>query len=129
MTCVALNPELFIGARERSGIAQEDLAARFKKLPEWESGEMQPTLKQVEAFARAIHVPVDYLSLSQPPERPIPIPDFRTLAEQVVARARTCWTRSISVRSGRLGIAISSGSPASRSWASLADPRSIWRRR
>jgi len=31
---------------------QEDLAARFKQLPEWESRETQPTLKQVEKFAR-----------------------------------------------------------------------------
>jgi len=86
MMRVPVNPELLHWARERSGIAQEDLAAKFKKLPEWESGEIQPTLKQLEAFAHATHVPVGYLFLSQPPEEPIPIPDFRTLAGQPVTR-------------------------------------------
>jgi Zn-dependent peptidase ImmA (M78 family)/transcriptional regulator with XRE-family HTH domain len=86
VTRVSVNPELLQWACERSGIAQDDLAARFKKLPEWESGETQPTLKQVEAFARAVHVPVGYLFLSQPPEEPVPIPDFRTFAGQAVTR-------------------------------------------
>ena len=86
MTRVPVNPELLQWACERSGIAWEYLAARFKKLPEWERGETQPTLKQVEAFARAVHVPVGYLFLTEPPEEPVPIPDFRTFAGQAVTR-------------------------------------------
>ena len=86
MTRVPVNPELLQWACERSGIAPEDLAAKFKKLPEWESGETQPTLKQVEAFARVVHVPVGYLFLTKPPEEPVPIPDFRTFAGQAVTR-------------------------------------------
>ena len=84
MTRVAVNPALIHWARERSGLAQEALAARFKKLPEWEAGETQPTLKQVEAFARTVHVPVGYLFLTEPPQEPVPIPDFRTLAGRAV---------------------------------------------
>ena len=87
MTRVPVNPELLQWACERSGIAQENLAAKFKKLPEWESGETQPTLKQVEAFAHAVHVPIGYLFLTEPPEEPVPIPDFRTFAGQAVTRA------------------------------------------
>ena len=86
MIRVHVNPELLHWASHRSGIAQEDLAAKFKKLPEWESGKTQPTLKQVEAFARAVHVPVGYLFLSQPPEESLPIPDFRTFTGQAVTR-------------------------------------------
>ena len=86
MTRVSVNPELFLWARERSGMAQEDLEARFRKLPDWESGEIQPTLKQVEAFARAVHLPVGYLFLSEPPEEQVPIPDYRTFAGQAVTR-------------------------------------------
>ena len=86
MTRVPVNPELLQWACERSGIDHEDLVAKFEKLPEWESGETQPTLKQLEAFARAVHVPVGYLFLSQPPEEPVPIPDFRTFAGQAVTR-------------------------------------------
>ncbi len=81
-----VNPELLRWARERAGIAQEDLTGKFKKLPEWESGDIQPSLRQVEAFARAVHVPVGYLFLSEPPKEAIPIPDFRTFAGHAVAR-------------------------------------------
>ncbi len=80
MIRVSVNPELLRWARKRAGIAQEDLAAKFKKLPEWESGDIQPTLRQMEAFARAVHAPVGYLFLSEPPEETVPVPDFRTFA-------------------------------------------------
>ena len=86
MIRVPVNPDLLRWARTRSGIAQEHLATRFKKLPEWEDGATQPTLKQVEAFARAVHVPVGYLFLTEPPEEAVPIPDFRTFATHELAR-------------------------------------------
>ena len=86
MTSVAVNTELLCWARERAGLAQDDLIGKFKKLPEWEAGKARPTLKQVEAFARAVHVPVGYLFLTEPPEEIVPIPDFRTFAGQKVMR-------------------------------------------
>ena len=86
MIRVPVNPELLRWARERSDLAQEDLAPKFKKLREWEDGETQPTLKQVEAFARAVHVPVGYLFLIEPPDESVPIPDFRTFAGEAVTR-------------------------------------------
>ncbi|TGG96205.1 MAG: hypothetical protein ERJ67_01370 [Aphanocapsa feldmannii 277cV] len=86
MIRVKINPELLHWARERSGIAQEVLAEKFKKLPDWEDGEAQPTLKQVEAFAHAVHVPVGYLFLTDPPQESIPISDFRTIAGKAVRR-------------------------------------------
>lgn len=84
MTRVPVNPELLRWARKRSVLAPEDLATKFRKLPEWEGGETHPTLKQVEAFARAVQVPVGYLFLAEPPEEPVPIPDFRTFGGQPV---------------------------------------------
>ncbi|WP_294535681.1 ImmA/IrrE family metallo-endopeptidase [uncultured Rhodoblastus sp.] len=63
-----------------------DLERRFKKLDAWESGEAQPTLKQLEAFAHAVHVPVGYLFLPRPPEEPLPIPDFRTIDGRAARR-------------------------------------------
>ena len=86
MTRVAINRELLRWARERAGLAQDELIRRFKRLPEWETGETQPTLKQVEDFARAVHVPVGYLFLTKPPEEVVPIPDFRTFAGEDVRR-------------------------------------------
>lgn len=73
-------------ARERAGSGLDDLAVRFKKLPEWENGETLPTLKQLEAFAKAVHVPVGYLFLGEPPDEVVPIPDFRTVAGRPVSR-------------------------------------------
>jgi Zn-dependent peptidase ImmA (M78 family) len=73
-------------ARERARINASDLARRFPKLPEWESGARHPTLKQLEDFATATHTPVGYLLLEQPPEEPVPIPDFRTMADTTVER-------------------------------------------
>ena len=84
MTSAPVNPEVLRWARERSGLAPEDLATKFKRLPEWEDGETHPTLKQVEAFARSVHVPVGYLFLAEPPEELVPISDFRTFAGQPV---------------------------------------------
>jgi len=82
MTRVAVSPKLVQWARERAHLDVAALAARFPKLPEWERGEVQPTFKQLEAFANATHVPFGYLFLPEPPQIPMPIPDFRTLQNQ-----------------------------------------------
>ena len=86
MIRASVNPELLRWARDRAGVAQKDLTAKFRKLPEWEDGQTQPTLKQAEAFASAVHVPFGYLFLPEPPEESLPIPDFRTFAGHAVTR-------------------------------------------
>lgn len=82
MNRVAVKPELLRWARARAGRSPEDLAARFPKLPLWEEGEAQPTLKQLESFAKATFVPVGYLFLREPPVERVPIPDLRTLRHE-----------------------------------------------
>ena len=86
MIRVPVNPNLLVWARERAGLAEADLEDKFAKIAAWEAGEVQPTLKQVEAFASAVHVPVGYLFLSEPPQESVPIPDFRTIAGQEVVK-------------------------------------------
>jgi Zn-dependent peptidase ImmA (M78 family) len=78
MMRVTLNPKVLRWARERAGRTVQDLAAPFPKLDRWERDEERPTLKQVERFAKAVHAPVGYLFLPEPPVENVPIPDFRT---------------------------------------------------
>lgn len=65
-------------ARERAKLTVQHLEGPFPKLELWEKGEASPTLKQLERLAKATHVPVGFLFLSEPPVERIPIPDFRT---------------------------------------------------
>jgi Zn-dependent peptidase ImmA (M78 family) len=78
--------ELLTWARERAGLAPDELSARFPKLEQWERGESKPTFKQLESFARVTHAPIGYLFLGAPPDEPLPIPDYRTLAGRPVRR-------------------------------------------
>ncbi len=84
MNRVAIQPELLRWACERAGLASADLEHKFPLFSAWERGDAQPTLKQVEAFAKATYTPVGYLFLQEPPVEKVPIPDFRTVDNQYV---------------------------------------------
>jgi Zn-dependent peptidase ImmA (M78 family) len=79
MNRVEVRPELLRWARERSGLSDNTLRQRFPKLPAWERRAAQPTLKQLEDFAKATFTPVGFLFLDAPPVDRVPIPDFRTI--------------------------------------------------
>ena len=63
MNRVAIKPELLRWACERAGFVRADLEHKFPHLAAWEEGTARPTLKQVEAFAKATYTPVGYLFL------------------------------------------------------------------
>ena len=79
MNRVAIKPKLLRWAWERAGFDRADLEPKFPHLAAWEDGTAQPTLKQVEAFAKATYTPVVFLFLQAPPVEKIPIPDFRAM--------------------------------------------------
>ncbi len=79
MNRVPVRPEMLRWARERVRIAPDALGKAFPRFREWEAGEVKPTLKQLERFARATRVPVGYLFLTKPPTERVPIPDLRTM--------------------------------------------------
>ena len=85
-TRVPVNPDLLNWAMERAGVSADSLVGKFPKLHEWLAGELAPTLKQLEAFATVTHTAIGLLFLPQPPEEPLPIPDFRTLPEERLSR-------------------------------------------
>ncbi|CAN5189876.1 ImmA/IrrE family metallo-endopeptidase [soil metagenome] len=84
---VDVKPELLRWAYERAGLDDDAADDRFEHLRDWVSGEAKPTLKQLEKFARAVHVPIGFLFLAAPPVERVPIPDFRTLADRPVRRS------------------------------------------
>ena len=72
-----VKPELLRWAYDRSRVPALRLRHRFPKLAAWERGDEQPTVKQLEAFAGATHVPFGFLFLPEAPDEPLPLADFR----------------------------------------------------
>lgn len=72
-------------ARARSGIDDDTWAKRFPLYDTWVAGESNPTLRQLEEFARKTYTPVGFLFLDEPPMEDIPVPDFRTIGDRPVA--------------------------------------------
>lgn len=83
MTRVQVKPELLRWACERARMDDAELSVRFPRVNSWERGEGRPTLKQLEAFAKATHTPLGYFFLSEPPIERLPIQDFRTVSAGV----------------------------------------------
>lgn len=83
---VNVNPELIRWAIERSGRSVDALARHFPRIAEWESGEAQPTMRQLENLAKKTWTPLGYFFLPEPPEEKLPVPDFRTARDEPVRR-------------------------------------------
>lgn len=114
MTRIAVSPDMLRWARDRAQMDVLALTARFPKLEAWEAGEVLPTLKQLENYARATHAPIGYFFLPAPPVEPVPIPDFRTMADRAVVhpspdlldtvytcQERQAWYRDFSLIDGQ----------------------------
>lgn len=86
MIRVEVKPEVLRWARERAAMDASALIQRFPRLPAWERGQVRPTLKQLESFAKATHTPVGFLFLPEPPVEQLPIPDFRTAGNKHIGR-------------------------------------------
>lgn len=83
---VEVKPEMLRWACERAGFDLAELAHRIPQLPAWERGDVHPTLKQLERFAKATRTPVGFLFLKEPSIERIPIPDFRTVGGGRISR-------------------------------------------
>jgi Zn-dependent peptidase ImmA (M78 family) len=80
-----VSAELLNWAVRRARLDDEEVARRFPQFASWSEG-ARPTFKQLESFARATHAPLGFFFLAEPPDEPVPIPDFRTMGDAVVAR-------------------------------------------
>ena len=86
MNRVEIHPQLLRWAIHRAGASQTRMALRFPRLADWLGGVARPTLKQLEAFAKATYTPVGYFFLPEPPVEAVPIPDFRTVGSVPIDR-------------------------------------------
>jgi len=83
---VAIKENVLRWALDRSNTPVAAMRDRFPKILEWLEGTSQPTLKQLESFARATTTPLGMLFLDEPPEEKLEIPYFRTITNQTVSR-------------------------------------------
>ena len=97
MTRPQVKPELFRWARQRAGFELAQLSRRFPSLGRWESGQRRASQKSVERFARAVHVPVEYLYLAEPPVERLPIPDRRAASNELLGRLSPDLLESVDV--------------------------------
>lgn len=73
---VPVKPALISWALEQASVEPGDLRLGDKVVG-WLEGSLQPTLKQLQDFAKSTHVPFGYLMMSEPPALEKPLPDFR----------------------------------------------------
>lgn len=83
-TLAMVNPKVLTWARKRVRLTTFDIAKKVTTnldlVEAWEAGTKKPTFRQAQKIADATHVPFGYLFLPDPPEEPLPLPDFRSVS-------------------------------------------------
>ena len=75
---VEVDVNMLTWAIERAGYDPSEFAQKMPQVTAWLNDERKPTVKQLEAFSKKIHLPYGYLFLPEPPKESLPIPFFRT---------------------------------------------------
>ena len=80
-----VNPRVLVWARQYGGWALEDvarkLAIKVERLQAWESGEKQPTVRQVQNLAKFLHRPLSIFFQPNPPDLPPLAAEYRRLPD------------------------------------------------
>lgn len=79
---VNVNANMLTWAIVRAGYELHAFTEKFPKVQQWLEGEKKPTVKQLEDFSKKVHLPFGYLFLPEPPREKLPIPFFRSNANQ-----------------------------------------------
>ena len=77
MSPVDVAPAVLDWAVRRGDVSPTDVRKKHPHFDDWRTGRAHPTLPQLESFAQTTNTPFGYLLLSQPPDEPIPVADFR----------------------------------------------------
>lgn len=78
-----VTPGIITWARERAGFSLDAAQEKFKKIAQWEAGEMSPTYPQLENLADAFKVPTAVFFFPEPPDLPPLSESFRTLGSEL----------------------------------------------
>lgn len=78
ITKVKISPETLVWAAERGGYTTDNLLDIFPKALDWIKEESIPTVKQLESFAKKVHIPFGFLFLKKPPKEEIPLTFYRS---------------------------------------------------
>ncbi len=68
---------MYLWAVKRAGYKEDEFLLTHPKFAAYINGEKQPTVRQLEEFAKTVHVPLGFLMLPFPPVETTPIPMFR----------------------------------------------------
>ncbi|WP_449436527.1 hypothetical protein [Pedobacter steynii] len=71
---ININPTMLTWAIARAGYIVDDFLEKFPNVKKWIEQIKSPTVKQLEEFARRVHIPFGYLFLQEPPKEQIPFP-------------------------------------------------------
>lgn len=76
---IKINADRYTWAISRAGLTVEGYIESHPKVPlsNWLDGSKEPTIKQLEDFAKSVNVPFGFLFLDSIPEESIPFPVFR----------------------------------------------------
>lgn len=80
------NAEILKWALNRAGMTVEDLQVNLPKLSDWIAGESEPTMRQLEVFAKKTMTPLGVLFLKEPPVESLPVVDYRTTSDVAVRK-------------------------------------------
>ncbi len=100
---VPIEPAALRWAVGRAGLSDRDVERIFPAFAKWESGELQPTLRQAKDLAKKAHVPFGRLLLSPPEGSSLAVPDFRTVRNRDVAAPSSDLEDVVSAAQARLG--------------------------
>lgn len=76
----AVSPKVLAWAVGNSG-RKTELLEKIPMLKRWLTGEIKPTIQQLEKIAKKTHVPLGVLFLKEPPIEKLPIPCYRTFID------------------------------------------------
>ncbi len=81
-TEVNINTNMLTWAISRAGYDLHEFSIKLPKIVDWIEGTKKPTIKQLEAFSKKVHLPFGYLFLQKPPIEELPIPYFRSIGDR-----------------------------------------------